>query len=90
MSLFSPLSKLEKLGLIDVMGSAQYKEGDVICREGDIGNSMYIILEGEVKVMVDLNKKKDNEDEGGEASKKTTKNGVGKKKKQREKKRRQK
>ena len=42
----------------------RYKDGDVICREGDLGNSMYIILEGQVKVMVDLgSKKKEGDDD---------------------------
>ena len=58
-SLFAPLSKLEQRKLIDVMGNAQYKDGDIICKQGDIGNSMYIILEGSVKVLINL-KEEDN------------------------------
>ena len=62
-SLFNPLTPLEQRKLIDVMGNAQYKEGDVICRQGDIGNSMYIILEGAVKVMIPTGKNDDDDDD---------------------------
>ena len=35
-----------------VMGHAAYKAGDAICVQGDVGNCMYIIVSGEVKVMI--------------------------------------
>ena len=55
-SLFQPLSKLEQRRLIGVMGRAKYKDGDYIVHQGDIGNSMFIITKGEVKVEVEIPK----------------------------------
>ena len=80
-SLFNPLTPLEQRKLIDVMGNAQYKEGDVICRQGDIGNSMYIILEGAVKVMIPTGKNDDDDDDNDDDNDDNDNNGnKGKKK----------
>ncbi len=55
-SLFQPLSKLEQRRLIGVMGRAKYKDGDYVVHQGDVGNSMFIITKGEVKVEVEIPK----------------------------------
>lgn len=46
--LLDPLSEQEKLQLSDSLKSKSYAEGDIIIKEGDTGDEMYIIEEGTV------------------------------------------
>jgi tetratricopeptide (TPR) repeat protein len=49
--LFNELNKDEYLRLIDKMEIRIYQPGDMIVKEGDPGDSMFIICSGEVRVM---------------------------------------
>ena len=48
--LFEVLTPEERAALVKEMELEQHGEGDVIITEGDLGSSMYIIAQGEVKV----------------------------------------
>ena len=49
--IFKSLSKLERRKILSVMGDSVYHEGDYICRQGDIGHAMYVILNGNVDIL---------------------------------------
>jgi len=46
-ALFAYLDDYEKLQLIDSLKSTSYKQGDFIIKEGEIGDTFYILEEGE-------------------------------------------
>ena len=48
-SLFNNLDRFEKLSLLDGLKAQWYNKGEVIVREGDIGDLFYIIEEGHVE-----------------------------------------
>jgi len=48
--ILAPLSKYERLTVADALEPANYDDGDVIVKQGDPGDTFYIIVEGEVKV----------------------------------------
>jgi CRP-like cAMP-binding protein len=50
MPLFRTLSDREILRLLQVTVVQAYRDGEVIIREGDIGEDLFIVLAGEVKV----------------------------------------
>ena len=43
------LADAERFGVADALEQQQYKDGDVIIKEGDAGNTFYIIEKGSVK-----------------------------------------
>lgn len=45
------LQKYEKLTIADALEPARFNDGEVIVRQGDLGDVFYIILEGEAKVL---------------------------------------
>jgi CRP-like cAMP-binding protein len=49
--LFSNLAPRYLRRLADLMGEERYMEGARIVRDGDIGDTFYVILEGEAKVV---------------------------------------
>ena len=46
-----PWSKMDLLG--SMLQFEEYKAGDVVCREGEIGSKFYIIVKGEVAISID-------------------------------------
>jgi len=50
--LLSSLDKWERLSVADALEPANFKAGDVIMKQGDIGNDFYIIEEGECVVSI--------------------------------------
>jgi CRP-like cAMP-binding protein len=50
--LFQTLSPLERRKILSVMGHAHFGAGEYICTQGEVGNAMYILLHGEVKVLI--------------------------------------
>ena len=47
--LFKGLDRYEKLSLLDGLKAQWYNKGEIIVREGDIGDLFYIIEEGHVE-----------------------------------------
>jgi PPM family protein phosphatase len=50
MPLFSRLSERELLRVMQIVEVREYKDGDVVIREGDKGDELFIVLEGKVRV----------------------------------------
>jgi CRP/FNR family transcriptional regulator, cyclic AMP receptor protein len=50
--LFSEVSQNDLLSLATHVNEIEYTRGDMIIKEGDLGTSMYIIVNGEVDVIV--------------------------------------
>lgn len=48
--LLTPLSTMERSKVAEALEPIQYEHGDVVCRQGDPGACMYIIMHGKVKV----------------------------------------
>ncbi|MEA3290615.1 MAG: cyclic nucleotide-binding domain-containing protein [Campylobacterota bacterium] len=53
--LFSEVSQNDLLSLATHVNEIEYTKGDMIIQQGDLGTSMYIIVNGEVDVVVDGN-----------------------------------
>lgn len=51
MPLFRPLNDREILRVLQVTDVASYRDGDIVIREGERGEQLFIVLAGEVKVM---------------------------------------
>jgi serine/threonine protein phosphatase PrpC len=51
MPLFSKLSERELLRVMQSVEARDYKDGEVVIREGDKGDELFIVLEGSVRVM---------------------------------------
>jgi CRP-like cAMP-binding protein len=51
-NLFSQVSEDDLLSLANNMKEVEFKKGTKIIKEGDIGTSMYVIVDGEVDVIV--------------------------------------
>jgi cAMP-dependent protein kinase regulator len=51
-TLLSSLDKWERLSVADALEPANFKAGDVIMQQGDIGNDFYLIEDGECKVTI--------------------------------------
>eukprot|EP01104_Vermistella_antarctica_P010458 TRINITY_DN279_c1_g1_i2.p1 TRINITY_DN279_c1_g1~~TRINITY_DN279_c1_g1_i2.p1 ORF type:complete len:396 (+),score=86.76 TRINITY_DN279_c1_g1_i2:127-1314(+) len=49
-TILAPLDPYERLTVADALESVNFKKGEVIVRQGDIGDIFYIIVEGEVQV----------------------------------------
>ncbi|KAL6050502.1 cAMP-dependent protein kinase type I-alpha regulatory subunit [Balamuthia mandrillaris] len=49
--ILAPLSKYERLTVADALEPALFKDGEVIVHQGAEGDTFYIIVEGEVKVL---------------------------------------
>ena len=47
--ILASLADAERLGVADALEQQQYKDGDIIIKEGDAGNTFYIIEKGSVK-----------------------------------------
>ena len=50
--LFKDLKNKEKSGVIDLMTPVSYPTGSYICRQGGLGNSFFIIMDGNVRCTV--------------------------------------
>ena len=50
--LFRDIPKLELYQLINELPIENYKDGDFIFREGDPGNSMYVVMTGELQIVL--------------------------------------
>lgn len=50
--LFRDLSKLDLYRLIDELPTEIFKEGDYVFREGDPGNSLFVVMTGELEVVL--------------------------------------
>lgn len=50
--LFRDIPKLELYQLINALPIENFKDGDFIFREGDPGNSMYVVMSGELKIVL--------------------------------------
>ncbi|MBI3163531.1 MAG: SpoIIE family protein phosphatase [Chloroflexi bacterium] len=50
--LFRDLSKLDLYQLIDELPTETFKEGDFVFREGETGNSLYVVMTGELQVVL--------------------------------------
>ena len=50
--LFRDLSKLDLYTLIDELPTETFKEGDFVFREGETGNSLYVVMTGELQVVL--------------------------------------
>jgi CRP/FNR family transcriptional regulator, anaerobic regulatory protein len=48
--IFSFLSEDDLKKIVDMTGHKSYKKGDVLCREGDRSDTLFIINEGQVKI----------------------------------------
>ena len=48
--IFSFLSEEELTKIVDMTGHKSYKKGDMLCSEGDVSNTLFIINEGTVKI----------------------------------------
>jgi len=48
--ILAPLQKYERLTIADALEPANFKDGEIIVTEGDVGDGFYIIVEGEVAV----------------------------------------
>ena len=48
-NLFKNLDRFEKLSLLDGLRTQWYNKGEVIVREGEIGDLFYIVEEGHVE-----------------------------------------
>lgn len=55
-NLFSEVSQNDLLSLATHVKEIEYTKGEKIIQQGDLGTSMYIIVNGEVDVIVDENK----------------------------------
>lgn len=51
--LLSELSEEELIKVVNSLDSHHFSLGEIICREGDAGNSLYIIIKGTVKVFIE-------------------------------------
>lgn len=51
MRLFRPLSERELLRVLQVTDVLEYEEGDVVMRQGETGEELFIVLEGQVKIL---------------------------------------
>ncbi|MBN2825231.1 MAG: cyclic nucleotide-binding domain-containing protein [Campylobacterales bacterium] len=51
--LFCEISEKDLLSLATQLSEIEYEKGSVIIRQGEIGTSMYIIVRGEVEVIID-------------------------------------
>jgi DNA-binding NtrC family response regulator/Pyruvate/2-oxoacid:ferredoxin oxidoreductase delta subunit len=51
-SLFSSLSQTELKHLVDLLKSKEYPEGEIVFHQGDFGDSLYLICQGEVEVFI--------------------------------------
>lgn len=49
-SIFSALSEYEMIKIINMTGHKSYKRGEVLCREGEVSDTLYILNEGKVKL----------------------------------------
>ena len=49
--LFKNMDKYDKLSLLDGLKSVWFDKGEVIVREGDIGDLFYIVAEGHVECL---------------------------------------
>lgn len=49
--LFKHMDKYDKLSLLDGLKSVWFDKGEVIVREGDIGDLFYIVAEGHVECL---------------------------------------
>ena len=49
--IFSALSTKELSGVVARTGHREYEKGETLCNEGDVGNSLYIINEGSIKLI---------------------------------------
>lgn len=47
--LLSTLTSLEKMLLADSLKEERFEDGQVVCRQGDAGDSFYVILDGQVE-----------------------------------------
>ena len=54
--LLNKLDKFEKLKLIDGLKAQWFRSGDIVVREGDIGDLFYIVEEGHVECLHKVNK----------------------------------
>lgn len=52
--LFKNLSSLQIKAVLNICRKVKFKENEIIMREGDMGSSLYIILEGTVEVIKSL------------------------------------
>ena len=50
--LFRDLPKLDLYRLIDELPTETYNGGDFVFREGEAGNSMYVVMTGELEVVL--------------------------------------
>lgn len=51
-NLFSQISEDNLLSLANSIKEVEYKKNDTIIKEGDVGTTMYIIVEGEVDIVI--------------------------------------
>jgi uncharacterized membrane protein len=51
--LFSLMDDQERAGLAKILGMARFPKGQAIFRMGDVGNALYLIREGQVRIFVE-------------------------------------
>ncbi|MGB3368896.1 MAG: Crp/Fnr family transcriptional regulator [Acidaminobacteraceae bacterium] len=49
--IFSSLTDEELAGVVAKTGHCDYQKGEILCNEGDLGNSLYIVNEGTIKLI---------------------------------------
>lgn len=49
-SIFSSVPEAQLVDLATIVDSVEYESGELIIRQGDLGNSMYIVADGRVRI----------------------------------------
>ena len=49
-SIFSSVPEAQLVDLATIVDSVEYESGEIIIRQGDLGNSMYIVADGRVRI----------------------------------------
>ena len=49
-SIFSSVPEAQLVDLATIVESVEYSAGDIIMNQGDLGNSMYIVADGQVRI----------------------------------------